>query len=124
MHHLASLPAPGFHSLHLPLPPPCAATARTPFNGLSRFNSMASAQLTPPAAFRQTHSFAPAGQPHQGGLSFPAAALGRGWGGAAAGGAGGREGGEAGQGSDATLSPEGLSPMAKGIIGGLGISVR
>ena len=132
---------------------PCllAATAHTPFNSLSRFNSLAgSAQYSPQAGQRPALPFAFAGQQQQHGLQqlggggsaahapwagippFTAGAhpAGRG----AAGGSGSGSGHSSARGdgevwqagaiSDvAPMGPELISPMAMGILGGLGISV-
>ena len=117
----------------LPLCLPPAATARTPFNGLSRFNSFnPSLQHTPVGPFRQHPSFAFApqqggsaappshgGQPSWAGLQHLQGGGGRAGGGGAA--AGGRQqAGEEREGSraqsDATLSPD-FSPLAGAALG-------
>lgn len=124
------------------VPSTVAATARTPFDGLSRFNSLAgSSQYSPQAGHRPALPFAFAGQQQQvpqqlgsgsthapwaGIPPFAAAQLA---GGAAAGGSGhssargDEEACQAGPISDVPLGPELISRTAMGILGGLGISV-
>ncbi|PRW39298.1 Mitogen-activated kinase kinase kinase dlk-1 [Chlorella sorokiniana] len=142
---LAHAESAGFSSWGLPSP--STATARTPFNTLSRFNSLAgSAQYSPQAGHRPALPFAFAGQQQQqqalqqlggGGAHAPWAGIppftaahhtrGGTAGGSGSGHSSARGDGEAwqlGALSDAApMAAELISPMAMGILGGLGISV-